>query len=121
LEVPTLNYPTGSDQVWFASESFPPPQTGARADITLILTEEDPSPNWQPEFFDDYQSESIQLGNLTGKRISGINKESQFKEIVVIARVGEYFLLALPSHSPASLESFEAVLSSLNVSPASDT
>ncbi len=38
IEMPTAEYPTANDQVWFVSETLPPPQTDARADIVLIFT-----------------------------------------------------------------------------------
>lgn len=113
LEVPNSDYPTESDQVWFTSDGFPPPQTGARADIVLIFTADDPSPNWQSQYFDDYHLEGILIGGESAVKISGINKESGYKEIVVITKLGDNYIQALPNHSSASLEYFDAVMLSL--------
>ncbi|MBN1148113.1 MAG: hypothetical protein JXA78_12715 [Anaerolineales bacterium] len=115
LEVPNSGYPSEIDQVWFASSSFPPAQTGARADIVLMITEDDPTPNWAPQFFDNYKSETIQLDNVQAVRISGKNKESLSEELVVIAKIGGYYLQALPNHSTESLKYFDQMIASLHV------
>ena len=75
-ELPTSEYPTATDQIWFISDVLPPPQTDARADIVLIFTMEDPSLDWEVRYFDDYQSDLFQLGDIQARRISGINIES---------------------------------------------
>jgi hypothetical protein len=113
IELPTAEYPTGTDQVWFVGEALPLPQTDSRADIALVFTQEDPSPNWNSEYFDEYQSDTLWLGDLQARRISGINKEGKFPEIVVVAKIGDYYLQALPNQSEASLEYFDQVISSL--------
>lgn len=113
MELPTADYPTTTDQVWFVGETLPLPQTSSRADIVLIITQEDPSPSWNPEHLDEYQSDTFWLGDVQARRISGINKESQFPGIVVLAKIGDYYLQALPNHSEASLEYFDRVISSL--------
>lgn len=110
LEVPTVRYPTGEDQIWFFSSELPSPQTGARAYIVIIMNKEDPSPNWQPEFFDQYQSEDIQLGNLSAIRITGVNKESGYAEIAVITKIGDVFILAMPNLGVESMEYFDQVV-----------
>jgi len=113
IELPTTEYPTATDQVWFISETLPPPQTDSRADIVFIFTQEDPSPGWEPQYFDDYQSGTFRLGDIQARRVSGINKESKFSEIVVLAKIGDYYFQALPNHSEASLEYFDPVISSI--------
>jgi len=121
IEPPTTDYPTAVDQVWFVSETLPPPQTDSRADIVLVLTRDDPSPRWESQYFDDYQSESFWLGEIQARRISGINKESMFSEIVVLGKIGDYYLQALPNHSAASLEYFDQVISSIRLVQAEAT
>jgi hypothetical protein len=113
VELPTATYPTVTDQVWFISESLPLPQTDSRADIVLIFSQEDPFASWEPQFFDDYQSDVFWLGDIPARRISGINKESQFSEIVVLAEIGDLYLQAVPNQSEASLEYFDRVIASL--------
>ncbi|MEJ2352625.1 MAG: hypothetical protein P8Y03_22800 [Anaerolineales bacterium] len=113
IEMPATEYPTVTDQVWFVSDTLPPPQTGARADIVFIFTMEDPSSSWEPRYFDDYQSDPFQLGDIQARRISGINKESKSSELVMLAKIGDYYLQALPNHGEASLEYFEPVISSI--------
>lgn len=118
IELPTSEYPSAMDQIWFVSESLPPLQTDARADIVLIFTVEDPSSNWDAQYFDDYQVDTFQLAEIQAKRISGINKESKSSELVVLAKIGDYYLQALPNHGEASLEYFDQVISSIHfVSP----
>jgi WD40 repeat protein len=113
IELPNSEYPTAMDQVWFVSKTLPLPKTDSRADIVLIFTQEDPSPGWEPQYFDDYQSEAFWLGDIQGRRISGINKESKFSEIVVVSKIGDYYFQALPNHGEASLEYFDQVVSSI--------
>lgn len=115
MELPNPDYPAEVDQVWFVSSSFPPPQTDARADITLRITQEDPRPKWDAGFFDDYKVEVIWLGNVSALRISGTNKESLQDELVVIVQTGDYFIEALPSHSVESLHYFDQVMNTLNI------
>ena len=121
LELPTPEYPTATDQIWFVSETLPPPQTDARADIVLIFAREDPSSGWELQYFDDYQSELFQLGDIQAKRISGINKESKSSELVVLMRIGDYYLQALPNHGDVSLEYFDPVISSIRFARAEAT
>jgi hypothetical protein len=115
LEVPTADYPSEVDQVWFAKSSFPPAGTGARAEISLVITTEDPSSNWASPFFDNYESMIVPLGNIQGKKISGTNKESQADEIVIIIKAKDYFIQALPNHSPDSLRYFDEMMSTFNL------
>jgi len=112
LEVPNEKNPGELNQVWFTNTDFPPPQTGARADIVLIMTKEDPSPNWQSQFFDNYKAEQIQLGNVSAMKMSGTNREGKFNEIAVIVDLGEIYILAIPSHSSTSLDYFKRALAS---------
>lgn len=115
MEVPNDKYPVEHDQVWFTNTDFPPPQTGARADIVLLMTPEDPSPNWQSQFFDNYKAEKIRLENVSAMKISGTNREGRFNEIAVIIDIGETYILALPSHSSTSLDYFDRVVASFRV------
>jgi hypothetical protein len=115
IEPPTAEFPTAADQVWFVSDTLPRPHTDSRADIVLIFTQEDPSPGWESQYFDDYLSEVFWLGEIQARRISGINKESKFSEVVVLAKTGDYYLQALPNHGEASLEYFDQVISSLRL------
>lgn len=118
MELPTPEFPTTRDQVWFVSETLPQPQTGSRADIAFIFTEEDPASNWEPRYFDNYQSDIIWLGDIQARRISGTNKESKYSEMVVLARIGNYYLQALSNQRKASLEYFDPVISSIRFVPA---
>ena len=113
IELPTTEYPTAMDQVWFVSELLPPARTDARADIVLVFTMEDLSSDWEPQYFDDYQLDTFQLGDIQARRISGINKESKSSELVVLAKIGDYYLQALPNHGEASLKYFDQVISSI--------
>jgi hypothetical protein len=113
IELPTTEYPTATDQVWFVGETLPLPGTDSRADIVLVFTQEDPSPSWISQYFDEYQSDAFWLGDIQARRISGINKESKVSEIVVLTKIGDYYLQALPNHGGASLEYFDRVISSL--------
>ncbi len=72
IELPTTEYPTATDQIWFVSEALPPPHTDARADIVLIFTLEDPSSGWKSQYFDEYQSDDFWMGYIQARRISGI-------------------------------------------------
>jgi hypothetical protein len=113
LEVPGNDSPAAMDQVLFMSEEKQLGQTDARSDITLIISDTDPSESWQPRFFENYSVEMIQLGDLTAESISGINKESQYEERVVIIKIGNYYIQALPNFSPESLAYFDQTVSSL--------
>jgi hypothetical protein len=115
LEVPSAGYPGILDQVMLTGSVFPPPQTSARADIHLLISEVDPTGNWHPGFFDDYKLEEIPLGNVTAIKISGINKESLHEELVVITKIGNYFLQASPNFSSDSIKYFDQVISSLQI------
>jgi alpha-tubulin suppressor-like RCC1 family protein len=115
MELPNPDYPAEIDQVWFASSSFPLPQTDARADVTLWITKEDPTPKWDARFFDNYISEVVWLGNVSALRISGTNKESHQDELVIIVKTGDYFIQAMPEQSPESLRYFDQVMYTLNI------
>ena len=113
-ELPTEEYPMVMNQIWFVSEMPPPPQTDARANITLVFSVEDPSLKWSPLYFDEYQSDIYQMGNVQGRKISGINKESKSPELVVMAEIGDYYVQALPNNSDESLKYFDLVISSMH-------
>lgn len=113
IELPTPEHPTVTNQVWFVSNTPPPLQTDARADIVFIFTREDPSPSWNSQYFDEYQTGDFWMGDIQAKRISGINKESSSSELVVLSKVGDFFLQAFPNQGEASLEYFEPVISSI--------
>jgi WD40 repeat protein len=121
IELPTTEYPTVTDQVWFVGDTLPQPQTDSRADIVLIFTQQDPSSIWNPQYFDDYQSDTLWLGDIQASRISGINKESRSSEIVVLAKIGDYYLQALPNHGEASLANLDQVVSSIRFTQANST
>jgi len=115
MEVPNPDYSAEIDQVWFASSSFPSAQTDAIPDIALWITQEDPTPKWDAGFFDNYKAEVIWLGNVSGLRISGTNKESLQDELVVIVQTGDYFIQAIPNQSLTSLQYFDQVVYTLNI------
>jgi len=105
------------DEVWFAAEEFPPANTDAKPDVLLIITEENPSAQWMPDYFDDYQSETIQLGNGQATKISGVNKESLYEETVIIMKLNEVYLQAFPNKNKEATEFFDRILASLTPSP----
>ena len=115
MEVPNPDYPVEIDQVWLVSSNFPPAQTASRADVTLWITQEDPTPNWDADFFDNYKTEMIWLGNVSAQRISGTNKESHQDEYVIIVKTGDYFIQAMPNQTPESLQYFDQIMYSLNI------
>ena len=115
MEVPNPDYPAEVDQVWFSSSNFPPAQTDARSDITLLITQEDPTQKWKSQFLDNYQAEVIWLGNVSALRISGRNKESHQDELVLIVKTGDYFIQAMPNQTPESLRYFDQMMYTLNV------
>lgn len=115
LEVPTSTYQTETDQLWIDDTDFPPPQTGARSDITFIFTRTDPASNWQPQYFDNFKSEDYALGSLPATKITGVNKEGLNEELVVIAKIGEAYIQVLSNHSPASLQYFDQILSTFKL------
>jgi WD40 repeat protein len=113
IELPTPEYPTVTDQVWFTCESHSQPQTGSRADIVFTFTRHDPSSNWDSQYFDEYQLDRFPMGDIRARKISGINKESRFSEMVVLAKIGDYYLQVLPNHGEASLTYFDQMVSSI--------
>ena len=115
LEVPNEDYPTDVDQVWLTQSGFPPSQSDARADLTLIITPEDPTPMWDSKYFENYHSEVIDLRNIQGIKISGVNKESLTEEMVMIIRTKDYFIQALPNNSPESLRYFDQLMYTFNL------
>ena len=79
----------------------------------FIFTQYDPASSWDTQYFDNYQSDKIWLGDIQASRISGTNKESKSLEMVVLAKIGDYYLQALSNQSKASLEYFDPVISSI--------
>jgi hypothetical protein len=114
LEVPTPTYQTEFDEVWFTSPDipFPPPQTNARSPVTIRITKSDPSINWPPQYFRDYKEEPFKLRNSEGKKISGISIAEEAQRTVIIANIGDVYILALPgSFDSRSIRNFEQILS----------
>lgn len=103
------------DQVLFARPDFHPSRNGARAEITMIITQDDPSSQWEPQFFENYEVEWVQLRNVKAVRISGTNKESLTNEVVMIIQVGGYFIQSIPNQSPESLRYFDQMMYTLNI------
>jgi alpha-tubulin suppressor-like RCC1 family protein len=115
LEVANSTDPTEMGRVWLGLPGFSLTQTGARPEIVLIITENEPSQNWGSQFFENYKHETIQLGNVEAVRISGTNKESLGDEIVIIIQAGGYFIQAMPNQSPEAMKYFEQVMRSLTI------
>jgi hypothetical protein len=113
MEVPNQSYESSIPQVWFTSSHFPPPNTGARPDILLMLLTQDPSPEWSREYFDNYHSQAVALGSHPAVRVSGFNKEGLIDEVAYIASFGDQFLLALPNQTPDSTLYFDQVMATL--------
>lgn len=113
-ELPVSDNLTQLDQVLFAAEDFPPPSTGVQPDLTLIITGADPSARWGEEYFDDYRSEVIQAGEGQATRISGINKESLYRETVVIMKLHEGYLQILPGQSEQAVEFFDRIVATFD-------
>lgn len=47
------------EEVWFAAEDFPLQGTDAQPNLTIIITEDDPSARWDEANFSDYFSETV--------------------------------------------------------------
>jgi hypothetical protein len=118
LETPTLVYATAQEGIWFDHASYPPPQTDARSDISLYILESDPTQDWRAEFFDDFKSSEIQLGQIPALRISGINKETLGRENVIIARLDTFYMLAYTSQSVEAEQYFDRILATFRWIPA---
>lgn len=116
-ELPAADYAMDHDEVWFAAGEFPPTNTDARPDVLLIVTKQNPSAQWTPDYFDNYQSETVQLGQGIATRVSGVNKESLYEETVLIMKVNEIYLQALPGKSKEASEFFDRILASLEPEP----
>lgn len=104
----------GVDEVWFSTQAlgFPPGQTGARAPVVLKITTVDPSSDWSPEYFDQYESIPYKFpSDLTAKKVSGTNKESRTRETAVIVSIDGRYILALPNETSDSLTNFDQILS----------
>jgi hypothetical protein len=113
MEVPNQSYASSIPQVWFTSSHFPPPNTGARPDILLMFLEQDPSPDWSSEYFDNYHSQAVDLGNRPAVRVSGFNKEGLIDEVAYIAAFDDQYLLALTNQNPDSTLYFDQVMATL--------
>lgn len=112
LETPTEIYKTNNPQVWFGS-GLPMPQTDARAEVAISISKDDPSSKWKPENFENYKSESVQLDNIVGTRITGNYKIApERKDVVVIIRSKDYYFEVLPANfDNESLKKFNQILS----------
>jgi hypothetical protein len=115
LEISAPDTHSMIDQVLFARPDFQPSRNGARAEITMIITQEDPSSQWEPHFFENYEVEWVQLRNVKAVRISGTNKESLANELVMIVQAGDYFIQSTPNQSPESLRYFDRMMSTFTV------
>lgn len=112
-EVPNATYQSGVDQVWLAAGELPPPHTGAGPDVAVTITADDPSPQWDKQYFDDYEAKSFMLGEFPATRITGTNKESQTPMEAVIARVGDVYLQVTPNQNPDTRWQYEVILTTL--------
>ena len=101
---------TQHKEIWFTLGDFPPTNTNAQPDLTLIFTEGNPVARWRQEYFDEYRSDVIQLGDGTAAKISGINKEALYKETVVILKLEDVYLQFLPGQNILDLEVFDHML-----------
>jgi len=104
------------EEVWFAEEDFPPQGTDAQPNLTIIITEENPSAGWEEVNFSDYSSETVRVGKGFGIRISGINRESLFRETVVMMKVGSVYLQVLPGSQAEMPDILDQVLASFDSS-----
>lgn len=113
LEVPNETYQIEQDEVWLYKESarLPKPQTNATTDIVFRITTNDPSPDWNPQYFDDYDSSTSQTGSISYTKISGINKVGGFREDVAILKTENFYILALTNGESNSLEYLSQILS----------
>jgi hypothetical protein len=118
LETPTLVYPTAQEAIWFDHATYPPPQTGARPDISLYILESDPTQDWRAEYFNNFKSSEIQIGQIPALRISGINKETLARENAIIARLDTFYILAYTSQSAEAEQYFDSILATLRRIPA---
>ncbi len=110
VELPNKTYQSGVEQVWLAAGKLPPPNTGAMPDVAVTITAEDPSPQWAPQYFDDYKAEAVMLGAFPATRFRGVNKESQAPMEAVIARVGDVYLQVTPGQNPDNRWQYEVIL-----------
>jgi hypothetical protein len=111
--VPTVD-PAIYEGVWFDHASLPVPGAvgnGARPDLVLIISFDDCMSDWAPYYFDHYMARPYQLGDVLASKITGLNKESQIEELVVVAHVDDICIQALPNGGAESLEYFDAILS----------
>ena len=102
------------EEVWFAAGELPPENTDAQSELTLIITKDSPLARWKQEYFDEYQSEIIPIGDGRAMKISGVNKESLYRETVVILELDDVYLQLLPGQSAQALEAFEQILNTFN-------
>lgn len=111
LEFPNPKYQVNGG-VWFASGNFPPPATDAVPEIIINdFVDEDPTPRWGPEFFDEYKTEDYKLGNIPAKKITGKNKVSLIREYIIIAKINGKYLTIFSNQSKDALKYIDQILS----------
>ena len=113
IELPTQEFPNVNNQVWFVKKTSPRPKTDARAEIVLIFTKINPDSIWDQQYFDDYEVIDLWLGEILAKKVTGINKESKYPEMAILAKLGDYHLQAIPNQGDISLEYFDPIISTL--------
>jgi WD40 repeat protein len=107
------------EEVWFAADDFPPQGTDVQPGLTIIITEENPSAKWEEVNFNEYSSETVQIGDGIGTKINGINRESLFLETVVMMKVGDVYLQVLPGPQEEMPDILDRILASFDSSAAS--
>ena len=63
------------------------------------------------KYFNDFKVEDYIIGNTKGKKITGINKESQNKEMVIIVKLSNNYLFIRSNLSQSSIKNFDQILS----------
>lgn len=104
-----------------SSSGFPSPQTDARADITFTFTKNDPSANWQPKDFSNYQSAAYQLGNVSATKISGVNRVSLSPDMVILAPIGNNYVQILSNEPGNPPQIFDQILSTFKFTDQNQT
>lgn len=105
LLLPNATYQSVTDQVWLSprSSAFPPPGTDARPPLVIEITPQDPAAKWKAEYFNAYEAKAYKLGQVEGVRISGVNKEGLNDEVVILARLDDWYLSLYPSQHEDSV------------------
>ena len=114
-EIPSTDFASSIEQVLFSRPDFQPSQSGARAEMNMIITKENPFPKWESKYFNEYKKEWIQLRNIEAVKITGINKESQFYEAVMIIQAENFFIQSFPNNSPEAHKYFDQVMFTFNI------